>query len=254
MSEVEDATSTSKTRRLILHLLSTQAMSVKEIAKKLSMEPIAIRHHIRVLKRSGAIEEWEHKRGKVGRPIIKYRAVQIPANQTAVSEAHWFYDFFQRPLSTVVRRRLFTVDKEATILDAAEIMRDNGIGSIIIMDDEKKGTIGIITERDLVNKVVARNLLPLDIKVERIMTSPIITIQETAEIAEALEAMAKYRIRRLLVLRGEKPLGLVTQENIIDAFVLEGGIRAFKERSFNPRTMRPTSVEQSSFLPETSKE
>ncbi len=253
MSEIEDATSTSKTRRLILHLLSTQAMSVKEIAKKLSMEPIAIRHHIRVLKNSGAIEEWEHKRGKVGRPVIKYRAVQVPANQTIASEAHWFYSFFQRPLSTVVRRRLFTVGKEATILDAAEIMRDNGIGSILIMDDATKEVVGIVTEKDMVNKVVARNLLPLDVKVERIMTSPVITIQETAEIAEALESMAKYRIRRLLVLRDKEPLGLVTQENIIDAFVLEGGIRAFKERSMSPRT-KLSQVEQSSFMPETSKE
>lgn len=254
MSDLEDVASTSKTRRLILHLLSTQAMSVKEIAKKLSMEPIAIRHHIRVLKNSGAIEEWEHKRGKVGRPVIKYRAVEVPANQTVASEAHWFYSFFQRPLSTVVRRRLFTVGKEATILDAAEIMRDNGIGSIIVMDDLNKEVIGIITERDLVNKVVARNLLPLDVKVERIMTSPVITIQETAEIAEALESMAKYRIRRLLVLREEEPLGLLTQENIIDAFVLEGGIRAFKERSTNSRTRLSSRVEQSSFVPETSKE
>ncbi len=254
MSEVEEATSTSKTRRLILHLLSTQAMSVKEIAQKLSMEPIAIRHHIRVLKSSGAIEEWEHKRGKVGRPIIKYRVVQVPANQNATSESLWFYDFFQRPLSTIVRRRLFTVSKETSILDAAEIMRDNSIGSIIIIDDAKKEPTGIITERDLVNKVVARNLLPLDIKVEKIMTSPIITIQETAEIAEALESMAKYKIRRLLVLRGEEPLGLLTQENIIDAFVLEGGIRAFKERGVSPRTLRPSQMERSSFLPETSKE
>ncbi|MCL4435861.1 MAG: CBS domain-containing protein [Thaumarchaeota archaeon] len=253
MSEVDGATSTSKTRQLILHLLSTQALSVKELAKKLSMEPLAIRHHIRVLKNSGAVEEWEHKRGKVGRPIIKYRAVQVPANQTIATEAHWFYSFFQRPISTIVRRRLFTVGKEATILDAAEIMRDNGIGSMIIMDDANKEVVGIVTERDIVNKVAARNLMPLDVKVERIMTSPVITIQETAEIAEALESMAKYRIRRLLVLRDKEPLGLVTQENIIDAFVLEGGIRTFKEKSISPRT-KLNQLEESSFMPETSKE
>ncbi len=254
MSTIEEGASIGKTRKLILHLLSTQPMSVKEIAKKLSMEPIAIRHHIRVLRNSGAVEEWEHERGRVGRPIIKYRAVKILKNQAISTEALWFYDFFQRPISTVLRRRLFTVSRDATILDAAEMMRDNGVGSVFVTDDVGKEIVGIVTERDLVNKVTARNLLPLDIKIEKVMTSPVITIQEISEIAEALEAMAKYKIRRLLVLKDKEPLGVVTQENIIDAFVLEGGIRAFKERAMNRQAARDFQTERSSFVPETSRE
>ncbi len=223
-----EAVTSSKTRQLIIHLLSSQPLSVKEIAEKISMEPVAIRHHIRMLKNIGSIEEWEHKRGKVGRPVIKYKSSQASLDQTITAEALWFYDFFQRPLSTVVKRGLFTVDKEASILDAAEIMRDNGVGSIIVTNEGKP--VGIITERDIVNKITARNILPLDIKVEKIMTKPVITIQDTAEITDALEAMVKYKIRRLLVLRDDEAIGVVTQENIIDAFVLEGGIRLFKER------------------------
>jgi CBS domain-containing protein len=199
------------------------------------MEPIAIRHHIRMLKNSGAIEEWEYKRGKVGRPVIKYKTVQIPlSGQNLGTDALWFYDFFQRPLSTIVRKVLLEVNTDATILDAAEIMRDNNAGSIIVSDADKP--VGIITESDLVNKVTARNILPLDIKVDKIMSKPVITIQVTAGIADAIEIMSKYRIRRLLALKEGEPFGIATQKSIIDAFVLESGIRAFKEKPVKVRS------------------
>ena len=78
-------------------------------------------------------------------------------------------------------------------------MKINGVGSIIVID-KKRQPIGMITERDMVKRVCLKNVASSRIKVEEIMSSPLITIMSYDSIDTASRVMTKNRIKRLIVL------------------------------------------------------
>src|SRR5881397_1998056 len=84
-----------------------------------------------------------------------------------------------------------------------------GIGSLVVVQE---GTaIGIVTERDLVAKVIADGLDPAKVLVRDIMSTPLITIQPNAKLTEAVRLMNEYKIRRLVVTGADGSLaGIVT--------------------------------------------
>jgi signal-transduction protein with cAMP-binding, CBS, and nucleotidyltransferase domain len=86
-----------------------------------------------------------------------------------------------------------------TAYDVANLMKINGVGSIIVID-KKRQPIGMITERDMVKRVCLKNVASSRIKVEEIMSSPLITIMSYDSIDTASRVMTKNRIKRLIVL------------------------------------------------------
>jgi len=94
-----------------------------------------------------------------------------------------------------------TVKPDTSVEEVAIIMRDAGIGNCIVVS---KKPIGIITESDIIKKVVAENLCPNEIKVEEIMSSPIIVIDPYSPLEEAMNTMGKCNIRRLPVVENGK--------------------------------------------------
>jgi signal-transduction protein with cAMP-binding, CBS, and nucleotidyltransferase domain len=86
-----------------------------------------------------------------------------------------------------------------TAYDVADLMKINGVGSIIVID-KKRQPIGMITERDMVKCVCLKNVASSRIKVEEIMSSPLITIMSYDSIDTASRVMTKNRIKRLIVL------------------------------------------------------
>ena len=90
-------------------------------------------------------------------------------------------------------------DSGKTAYDVAELMMREKVGSIIVID-EKKQPLGIITERDLVKRVCLKNIASSRIKVEEIMSSPLITVMSYDSIDTASAVMAKNKIKRLVVL------------------------------------------------------
>lgn len=86
-----------------------------------------------------------------------------------------------------------------TAYDVADLMKINGVGSIIVID-KKRQPIGMITERDMVKRVCLKNVASSRIKVEEIMSSPLITIMSYDSIDTASRVMTKNRIKRLIVL------------------------------------------------------
>jgi len=104
-----------------------------------------------------------------------------------------------------------TVKPQTSVEEVAIIMKDKGIGNCIVVS---KKPIGIITESDIIKKVVAENLSARDVKVEEIMSSPIIVIDSNAPLEEAMKTMGKCNIRRLPVVEKGKLLGIVTHKDI----------------------------------------
>ncbi len=92
-----------------------------------------------------------------------------------------------------------TADSGKTAYDVADLMKRNGVGSIIVID-KKRQPMGMITERDMVKRVCLKSVASCRIKVEEIMSSPLITIMSYDSIDTASRVMNKNKIKRLIVL------------------------------------------------------
>ena len=111
-----------------------------------------------------------------------------------------------------IMHKIIAIDSEATIAQAAEIMDIKNIGSIVI---EKDGIyVGIVTERDILRKIVAKGEDYTKSKVKDIMTSPLITIDMNEMLEEANELMQKEKIRRLILTEDNEIVGIITERDI----------------------------------------
>lgn len=119
----------------------------------------------------------------------------------------------------IMTEDVVTVTPETSVYVVARIMADEGVGSVVVVVGEKP--VGIITERDMVRKVLAVGLSPKRTPAEQIMSSPVVVVGENTSLHEAIEIMAQNRIRRLLVVRGEKLVGVVSVTDIVKALGVE---------------------------------
>ena len=101
---------------------------------------------------------------------------------------------------------VITIDVQATVLEAAKLMHQQDVGDLVVM--EGKVTKGIVTERDLVRRVMAQKKT-FETKVSEIMSHPLITIDEESSLRDAARKMIKYRIRRLPVTRKDILVGII---------------------------------------------
>jgi CBS domain-containing protein len=88
---------------------------------------------------------------------------------------------------------------DITALDITKLMVKNKVGSVLVIDS-KNFPIGIITERDIIKKVCFTNTLPNEMNLDKIMSSPVITIMSYDSIESAAQKMTDYKIKRLPVL------------------------------------------------------
>lgn len=111
-------------------------------------------------------------------------------------------------LRDIMTNQIEMLPPDASILDAAQLMDSNDIGSVPVVDDGE--ILGLVTDRDITVKVIAKGLDPNQVQLRDIMTSPIITAYEDQSIDEAGELMEAHQIRRLVVLdRAKKLVGIV---------------------------------------------
>ena len=108
----------------------------------------------------------------------------------------------------MTRDPLYTVPPTASIEEAALRMKSANRGCLVVTPDEVP--IGIITERDLVQRILANRVPPKEVPVSRIMSSPLVTVGPGTSIVEAAATMMKYRIRRLVVFEASEMVGILT--------------------------------------------
>lgn len=109
---------------------------------------------------------------------------------------------------------LFDICQSATVAEAAEQMSCHHIGCLAVFDDNKN-FVGIITERDMLSKVLARSLSPTNVLVSDAMSSSVISCEPRTSITEAEWLMAKHKIRHLPILKDGKAVGMLSSRDLI---------------------------------------
>ena len=117
------------------------------------------------------------------------------------------------PVVEIMTTSPVTIPVDATVAEAASLMRDRHVGSLIVVADGRPA--GIVTERDVVAKVAAENKSAQATLVRDIMTAPLVAIHPHQEVAEAAKVMAARKIRRLPVIREGELVGMLTENDII---------------------------------------
>ncbi len=115
-------------------------------------------------------------------------------------------------VSDIMKKNVISIDEAKTIKDAANMMNEARIGSIIITKDDTP--VGILTERDFVTKIAAKEI-PLSTPLSKVMTKPLLVIGPNQTVWEAAEIMKNMEIHRVAVQDGSKIIGMVTTTDLI---------------------------------------
>jgi CBS domain-containing protein len=118
-----------------------------------------------------------------------------------------------RPLSVLMRTTMETIASERTVKEAAETMAEKRIGSLLVLEAEK--TVGIVTETDLVRKVIAARLPASRTGIKAVMNDPVIQIDINRTVRDASRLMAEARIRHLAVTEDNKVVGLLSVRDLV---------------------------------------
>jgi CBS domain-containing protein len=113
----------------------------------------------------------------------------------------------------IMVRAVKVVEPDSSVKEVVTAMNRFNIGSIIVVNDDEP--VGVISERDILKRVVEPCLSPEITMARQIMTSPVITIAESAKLEEAVKLMAEKRVRKIPVLKKGKLVGIITYTDII---------------------------------------
>ena len=118
-------------------------------------------------------------------------------------------------VENLMTKKVITIQPKKTIHEAAKLMKKHNIGCLVVL--ENKRLTGIITERDLLNKVTAFNKVPSKVKVDSIMTSRVITSRKNTTLFAISSLMSANNIRRVVITddRNDKILGIITLHDLI---------------------------------------
>ena len=113
----------------------------------------------------------------------------------------------------LMNKDLVTVDACTSVIDAAKLMKACNVGSVLIYHENR--AIGIVTESDIVKKVVGADRSPYFIPVENIMSSPIIGIEERRPLTEAANLMDRHQTHHLGVTKGGAVVGILSVRDLL---------------------------------------
>ena len=115
-------------------------------------------------------------------------------------------------VNDIMTKAIISVNTETTVFQVAKMMERGGIGAVLVKKDGHLS--GIVTDRDYATKIVANNLSS-DTSVEKIMSSPLITINYDESISAAAQRMTTKKIRKLAVTNNGNIVGLITSTDLV---------------------------------------
>lgn len=118
----------------------------------------------------------------------------------------------------IMTKPVITVDKGHSVYEAAKVMSEKGIGCVVVMDKAKP--VGIATERDILQRVVAKGLDARKTKMMDITSKPLITVNGNTPIINAIRVMQKNNVRHLPITEKGELIGIVTQRDLLRALAL----------------------------------
>jgi len=121
-------------------------------------------------------------------------------------------DLLPLKIRDVMVREVITVDEDSTVKEAVDIMNEFQIGSLIVLERGK--AMGIVTERDFLKRVIAEGKDVMTTKVKEIMTIPLVVVEPSTDLEEAVKLMFQSKIKKLAVVDANKLVGIVTLTDI----------------------------------------
>jgi CBS domain-containing protein len=112
----------------------------------------------------------------------------------------------------IMTKAVVSVDAATTISDAAKMMEDTGVGSIVVLDNNLP--VGIVTDRDFTIKITAHSY-PIDTPIRRIMSSPLISIDPNSDLWVASDLMSTRNVKKLPVIDDDKVVGMLTSSDLV---------------------------------------
>ncbi len=108
----------------------------------------------------------------------------------------------------IMTKEIVTIEGERSTLEAARMMTEKGISSLFVINGGT--TAGIITERDFIKKVCAKELAVAQVKVSDIMSKILTTATPETPIEVAVQRMVNHKVRRLPIMEGDRVVGIIT--------------------------------------------
>jgi len=118
-------------------------------------------------------------------------------------------------VGSIARMPVPTVLLSTHVADVAKILVNQNVGAVVVVRDYEP--LGIITERDIIERVVLTNKNLQETVAQEIMTAPLLTVDSNRTIDKALEIMHRNHVRRLVVVEGKNVVGLVTERRLVIA-------------------------------------
>jgi len=113
----------------------------------------------------------------------------------------------------VMAKSLVKIESARSAMEAAKLMKTHKIGSVLVKRDNH--IVGIVTESDIIRRVIAVERVPYYVPVEEIMSSPVIGIDRQRPIIEAADMMNHHRTRHLAVFNGDSVIGVVSVRDLL---------------------------------------
>lgn len=126
-----------------------------------------------------------------------------------------YQDYADKKTVDVAETGIVIVDESVSIADVAKTMKENGVSSILVSASATKEPIGIVTERDILYRVVAEHRSPFKTTLKEIMSSPLVTIDGSALVKAAVVLMRENAIRRIPVTKDGRVVGMLTLKSIV---------------------------------------
>lgn len=121
----------------------------------------------------------------------------------------------------IMNSKLEIIKPDATVYDAIEKLVDKRIRSIIVLPKNEQDVYGVITVRDIVFKVISKNLDPHKVKIEEIASKPVISIDKDTEVEHLIKLMEKFNIARVFVHEGREIIGVVSLLDVLSITLIE---------------------------------
>lgn len=118
-------------------------------------------------------------------------------------------------------RKVWSIQPDATVLDALKLMADKDIGALLVLDGEQ--VAGIFSERDYARKIILRGRLSKDTPVKDIMSTSVLYVSPEQSIEDCMALMTQKRIRHLPVMDSKKLVGLVSIGDVVNAIISTKG-------------------------------
>ena len=128
----------------------------------------------------------------------------------------------EEPIRGLMSKGVNTIERNSTVLESAKYMTDLNIGSVVIVEGGR--LLGIVTEKDIIARVVAEGRKPEGTTVGEIMNSPVITMSSLKSVSEAFSIMADKGVDHLVVTEDERPIGMFSIKNFLDLERMRVGV------------------------------